>query len=416
MSERPPCTWQGITCEGDRITRLDLSAHRLSGTLPRTLGFLVDLTHLDLSHNHLRGLIPPNLGHLRRLRVLDLSENELRGPIPPRLQLLRELRTLDLHANHLNGPLPAALGDLGRVEHLDLSHNELTGGVPPTWGRLQHLLDLSLGHNPLAGPLPLELTGLTALESFSFGGTELLERSEPAFRAWLRGLAHLESTGMLHAEVVKQGNVALAALAGVGTLGATLASALLLLPLGGLVASLVAGVAGVAGSGFAAKKVYELTEASHPAQALPRPSTSPPALTGADQLRQELRYLVHRTQGDLPEDIVMRVEEIERTLLAILPRIQNVSGGDPDAYVVRQTVRAYLPEALNNYRALPRTFALTEPLQDGETAHALLLGQLETLHQALQSIEEGLPYEDAQRLLIHGRFLENKFDEPESLL
>lgn len=410
LGEGSPCGWYGITCEGDRITRLDLRDNRLSGAIPASLGFLINLTYLDLSHNHLHGLIPPNLGHLRHLRVLDLSENELRGSIPARLQLLSQLRLLDLHGNHLSGLLPVGLGDLVRLEHLDLSDNELTGEVPPALGKLRHLIDLSLSRNPLWGPLPLELTGLAALESFSFIGTELLERSQPAFQSWLQGLAHLESTGTLYAEVVERGNVALAALAGAGTLGAALASAFFLLPLVGPVASVVAAVAGAAGTGLVAKKVYELTEAPSSVPSLPAPTASPPALTNADQLRQELRYLVRTAQRELPEDIVMRVEDIERSLLKILPRLRNLDS-DRDAYVARQTVREYLPEALDNYRALPRKFAITEPLRGGKTAHELLLRQLEILHRALQGIEEGLPYEDAQRLLIHGRFLEHKFDE-----
>ncbi|MFP4346286.1 MAG: leucine-rich repeat domain-containing protein [Anaerolineales bacterium] len=416
LGEGSPCDWHGIGCEGGRITALDLSANHLTGALPQTLGYLTDLTHLDLSDNRLQGTIPPTLGHLRRLRHLDLSGNRLRGPIPPRLRLLLQLRTLDLHGNRLTGPLPEALGDLVRLEHLDLSDNELAGEVPPALGNLRSLLDLSLDQNRLVGPLPLELTGLTTLESFTFKETELLERSDPAFQAWLRRLAHLESTGLLYAEPVRRGgSVALAALAGAGTLGASLVSALLLLPFVGPIGSIAAAVAGAAGTGLVATKVYELTGASRPAQPLPASSTRP-ALAGPDRLREELHYIVRSARGELPEDVVIRVEAIERALLQILPRIENLSGGDRDAYVVRQTVREYLPEALDNYRALPREFAITQPLQDGQTAHELLLRQLDTLKRAVESIEQGLPYEDAQRLLIHGRFLEGKFDEPEDLL
>ncbi|MGC9398704.1 MAG: hypothetical protein ACP5HM_06170 [Anaerolineae bacterium] len=403
-----PCAWYGVTCEGGHVTRLDLSDNRLSGTLPEDLGLLTDLTHLDLSGNRLQGLVPPNLGHPRRLRLLDLSRNRLRGPIPPRLQLLVHLRTLDLHANQLSGSIPGALGDLARLEHLDLSDNELTGEVPPELGRLRRLLTLSLSRNPLQGPLPLELSHLTALESFSFAETQLLERSEPTFQAWLRGLPHLESTGVLHAEVVRPGNVALTLLAGAGALGATLASAVLLLPLFGPIASAAAALVGVTGSGWVAKKVYELTEAPTSAAAsLPAPVRS--ALPAPEGLERELRHLTHRARREFPEDVAERVEAIERSLLQILPRLPELGRGDPNAYVVRQTIREYLPEALENYQALPHAFATTEPLRDGKTAHELLLRQLDLLHQAIQKIEAGLPYEDAQQLLIHGRFLEDKF-------
>ncbi len=404
-----PCTWHGVTCEGGHITRLNLSDNGLNGTLPEDLGLLTELIYLDLSDNHLRGLLPPNLGHPRHLRFLDLSRNQLRGPIPPRLRLLVHLRTLDLHDNQFNGPISATLGDLARLEHLDLSGNALTGEVPPELGRLRRLLTLSLSRNPLQGPLPLELTDLTALESFSFDGTELLERSESAFQIWLRGLPHLESTGLLHAEVVRRGNVALTLLAGAGAMGATLASVVLLLPLFGPVASAAAALIGTAGTGWVAKKVYELTETptSRPVRRLPAPSRS--ALPAPDRLEQEVRHLTDRARREFPEDVVARVEALERSLLQLLPHLSELGSGDPNAYVVRQTVREYLPEALENYQALPRSFATTEPLRNGKTAHELLLRQLDILHEALQKIEAGLPYEDAQQLLIHGRFLEDKF-------
>lgn len=409
LEEDSPCDWYGVTCEGGHIVQLDLSDNQLTGTLPEDLGLLTELTHLDLSGNRLQGVLPPNVGHPQQLRYLDLSRNQLRGPIPDRLRLLHQLRTLDLHDNRLSGPIPEALGDLVRLERLDLSDNELTGEVPPALGNLRRLLELSLHGNPLEGALPLALTGLVALESFSFGETDLRERANPDFRAWMRGLAHLESTAVLHGEVVRRGNVPLTLLAGIASLGVSAVSAVILFPFFGPAASAAATVIGAAGTGWVTKKVYELTETTRPQRALP--SAKRPALTTTDQLRQEVHHLVRRSQRELPEDVVMRVEAIERVLLQILPRLPDLGRGHPDAYVARQTVREYLPEALDNYQVLPRTFAVTEPLRDGKTAHELLLRQLDILHEALEKIAAGLPHEDAQRLLIHGRFLEGKFEE-----
>ncbi len=424
LSPGDPCTWTGITCDAGRITQLALPENGLAGTLPTELGLLAYLTRLDLSGNRLSGQIPPELGHARQLAVLDLSDNQLRGPLPERLRLLRRLRILDLHRNDLSGPIPAALRDLTALEHLDLSANRFTGTVPPELGRLTRLVHLALDHNPLSGPLPLELIHLTTLAHFSFNQTRLQERPDPAFQAWLDTIDRLERTGLLHAEVVSHGggNLGLAALASASTLGAALGAAwLVALPLFGPLLGPIVGVmlslTGTAGAGLVGKRVYELTR-RHTVSAADAETPTVPALPTEDAalreaLRQELRTLVVNAERELPPDVAAEVRAIEETLHFILARLERLSSGDADAYVIRQTIRDYLPEALAPYRAMPADFAQARPLQAGKTAHDHLLQQLETLHGGLQEIAAQVPEQDAQRLLVHGRFLRQRFQKSE---
>ncbi len=413
LSETDPGTWAGVTCERGRVTRLILPHNGLSGTLPAQVGLLAYLTELDLSSNRLTGRIPTTIGNLRALVTLNLSANDLHGALPVRLRLLQRLRVLDLHGNALTEEIPAALHDLTAIEVLDLSDNRLSGEVPPELGRLTRLVRLNLAQNDLHGPLPDDLAHLTALAAFDFSHTRLLERSTPDFQAWLAGIDSLQRTGVLYAEVAEPGRFGLAALAGASTLGAALAAAwVVAFPLLGPLAGAALSLIGVAGAGLVGQRVYQLTRSLEPRALAASAPTADETLRS--QLAAEMRALVRDARSDLPPDVVERLQDIEATVAELLPRMHALAGGDPDAYLVRQTVRAYLREALAAYRALPRDFALHEPIRDGETAYAQLRHQLDLLRGALEALAERRPLDDAQRLLIHSRFLEHKFPRGET--
>ena len=56
---------------------LDLSANALTGSLPLSLGALVNVAHVNISFNQLQGSIPADIMTLTALEVLDLSSNLL---------------------------------------------------------------------------------------------------------------------------------------------------------------------------------------------------------------------------------------------------------------------------------------------------------------------------------------------------
>ncbi len=107
------------------------------------------------------------------------------------------------------------------------------------------------------------------------------------------------------------------------------------------------------------------------------------------------------------------LESICRTVHELLPRLAGALAGDEHAYTVRETIIRYLPETLANYVALPTAFRLTCVVQDGRTARQLLDEQLALLDQRLQEISRQLAEGDAQALLAHGRFLQDRFGRAE---
>ncbi len=413
LSAEDVAQWHGVTFEAGHVTQLKLGGNNLSGTLSPLLRHLKHLTHLDLSQNQLRGLIPPQIGNLGHLTFLDLSDNQLRGEIPPRLGILVQLQYLDLHNNQLSGNLPPGLGDLPQLTYLNLSQNQFSGAVPTAWGQLANLTKLNLSETQLTGPLPATLTNLMALESFSFQATGLQELNAEAFQAWLHALPHVQSTGVIDYSVKQTNHALLAALVGVGMVGGTSALVwLLLLPLLGLAPAVALTLLGLAGTGLVVRKLYALP-GGPPQRALP--STSAVSTT-KKQLERSLHALVSATRDEVPQDIFAKVEHIEEIILAVLPHIENINSSERDIYVIRQTVLEYLPEALENYRILPPEYANTKIIREGKTAHQLLIEQLDILESEISTIAARFPLEDAQRLLIHGRFLEDKFKKPDSWL
>ena len=82
-ADRDISDWDGVAVSGSppRVTRLILSDHELSGSIPPQLGTLTKLELLHLNDNQLSGSIPPELGALTSLET-HLHRNELTGPPP----------------------------------------------------------------------------------------------------------------------------------------------------------------------------------------------------------------------------------------------------------------------------------------------------------------------------------------------
>ena len=70
-----PCTWFGILCErGTNVTRLDLTANGLAGTMPASISKLTALTNLKMSSNPLlAGTLPSSIGNMVTQCICELS-------------------------------------------------------------------------------------------------------------------------------------------------------------------------------------------------------------------------------------------------------------------------------------------------------------------------------------------------------
>ncbi|KAL9231409.1 hypothetical protein vseg_006641 [Gypsophila vaccaria] len=164
--KRDPCgrRWEGIYCNGSRVTDILLSGIDLAGPLPDDILLLSELRNLDLSNNKgLTGTLPTNIGSLKNLVSLVLVDCNFSGLIPESIGQLGKLTNLFLNSNQFTGPIPYSVGNLTDLKWLDLSDNQLNGTLPvstrttPGLDLLLKAHHFHLGQNRLSGEIPLGL-------------------------------------------------------------------------------------------------------------------------------------------------------------------------------------------------------------------------------------------------------------------
>ena len=111
------CNWFGISgCENadsDAVISIELAGNNLAGSLSSEFfEYFSDLLVLNLSANRLTGSIPSSVGSLTSLNILELADNELTSHIPSELGNLSKLDHLFLQKNNLEGQMPSEVCSL----------------------------------------------------------------------------------------------------------------------------------------------------------------------------------------------------------------------------------------------------------------------------------------------------------------
>jgi hypothetical protein len=134
----------------------------------------------------------------------------------------------------------------------------------------------------------------------------------------------------------------------------------------------------------------------------------PPAPTSAD-ISAAVDAIGPRIAGRVPGIVVARVDRIVATVRETVPRLGSLGAGSRDAHSVMATATSYLPEALEAYLKLPRSFADRRPVDGGKTSLMVLVDQLDLLAVTMEKIRDAVYRSDAEALVAHGRFLAEKF-------
>ena len=116
-----------------------------------------------------------------------------------------------------------------------------------------------------------------------------------------------------------------------------------------------------------------------------------------------------RLRGRVPDDVLAAVGRVHGQVREVLERRHALPPGSHDAFVVERTALDYLPTALESYLNLPRGYANRVPVSNGRTPRQILLDQLALLESKLGEVIEAIAKGDTDRLLAHGRFLEDAF-------
>lgn len=128
-----------------------------------------------------------------------------------------------------------------------------------------------------------------------------------------------------------------------------------------------------------------------------------------DLIMRQLALLRRRIARRVPEDVVRLVAAISETIESILPRARSLGAGSQELFVLTRTATDYLPTALEAYVNLPRGYATKHPIRGGRTAHEVLVEQLTLLRTQMEEIAVAVNRNDTDKLLAHGRFLEERF-------
>ena len=144
----------------------------------------------------------------------------------------------------------------------------------------------------------------------------------------------------------------------------------------------------------------------------PAPEPEPQRPPTGDALREALAETERLVaDGGVPSPVTARVLRVTGTVRDTIPRLDALGAGSDRAYAVMATATDYLPEAVGGYLRLPRRFADTRPIDGPKTALMVLVDQLDLLGATMDQILDAVVRVDADALIAHGRFLQEKFGQ-----
>lgn len=134
-----------------------------------------------------------------------------------------------------------------------------------------------------------------------------------------------------------------------------------------------------------------------------------------ETLRNALQFTVDAARGRVNEPVRAAIDRVVTAVEAVLAVWDEADTGPELAYTLRATVTQYLPDTLERYLKLPQDFRTQRAVRDGRTPQDLVVAQLGTLADELESIAEDVHLGNAQELAAHGRFLDERFSRQDPL-
>lgn len=160
------------------LSHLDLSHNSFNGTLPTTIGDLVNLKAIDVSNNPNLGadgccegadetykqfyeyetMIPTEIGQLSKLQMLKMDNSRFMRTIPSTIGKLRSLKFWRVYGsgslNQVSGTLPSQMGELTNLREFVMPSNALSGTIPAELGTMEKLEIFRMDDNSLSGTIP----------------------------------------------------------------------------------------------------------------------------------------------------------------------------------------------------------------------------------------------------------------------
>jgi hypothetical protein len=124
------CAWTGITCNGNTVTKLELSYLWLEGTIPDDVGLWTGLTDFNVYGNALAGSLPSSIGAWTGLTWLNVGFNNFVGSLPSSIGLWTGLRNFDVGSNQLVGIVPKEVSKWTFIQEAYFDTNMFVGTMP----------------------------------------------------------------------------------------------------------------------------------------------------------------------------------------------------------------------------------------------------------------------------------------------
>jgi len=148
-------------------------------------------------------------------------------------------------------------------------------------------------------------------------------------------------------------------------------------------------------------------------KAPPEPIIDVPAAPTSESLNAALDSVEAMARdGKVPPMVMARLTRVTKLVRQTIPRLDNLGAGSTSAYNVMATATDYLPGAIGGYLRLPRDWADSRPVDRGKTSLLILIDQLDLLGSTMDKVYDAINRADAEALIVHGRFLQEKFATP----
>jgi hypothetical protein len=126
-------------------------------------------------------------------------------------------------------------------------------------------------------------------------------------------------------------------------------------------------------------------------------------------LTDSVTALLRDSGKSLPREAITLLQEIMQTVEALAPRLANGGMAMETSASLINAVTRDLPETVRNYGRLPAAFANLHVIENGKTCKQLLLEQLLLLNEQLHRMAESVYKDDADAMVVNGKFLKEKF-------
>jgi len=212
------CKYVGPRMIGPKV--FDVGHNQLNGTLPTTMGELINLKAVDISHNSALGgeccteesswydrsfydyptAIPTEIGQLWKLEALRMHNSNYLRYLPTELGSLRNLVWLEAsgngsicngtvapykrcsipNSNQISGSIPSQLGSLKKILRVVAQDNQISGSIPPQIRGMSALMHVELQGNKLSGSIPDSYGGMTRLSFWDSFDNKLIGDLPPS--------------------------------------------------------------------------------------------------------------------------------------------------------------------------------------------------------------------------------------------